>query len=416
MKGSGSVAVPQGGLRTRRDALVQAWAGFFHAGVDPADLVPAEIAESWRRTRGAAGELAQRQTALTQEVVAVPDPALGARLGECGRRLDGELREVAGDSGFLVALAAPDAHLVSVHAGPNMSRAAGRLNAVDGSVWSEKSMGANAVALALGCGRPVEVFTAQHANEALHGWTCWATPIRDLRTGVVLGALDVSAPWRHHGGAGRAITRALSALIEARLGEVPPLEPTRVLGLRLFGGAEVELDGRMLQLSPRQVEILAVLALRPEGANLQRLHADLYGERPITAVTLRAELSKLRGQLGAGVLTRHPYRLGCDVRCDLVQQRRHIAAGRLTDALGLQRGEALSWTEAPFLRAARDQAQVALRTAVLAAGRTTDLLRYLEVFPDDGEVLERAHARAASGTPEHAVLAGWAYGADRDPL
>ncbi|MDI5971721.1 GAF domain-containing protein [Streptomyces sp. SL13] len=59
-------------------------------------------------------------------------------------------------------------------------------------------------------------------------------------------------------------------------------------------------------LSPRHAELLFALALRPEGSTAAQLAADLFGDTG-RAVTVRAELSRLRRHLGA-VLAHRPYR------------------------------------------------------------------------------------------------------------
>ena len=72
--------------------------------------------------------------------------------------------------------------------------------------------------------------------------------------------------------------------------------------------AEAHLDGRRLLLNRRQTEILALLAMNPDGVSLERLHALVYGDQGVTLSTLKAEVSHLRSALG-GQLTSRPYRL-----------------------------------------------------------------------------------------------------------
>ncbi|WIX75459.1 hypothetical protein QRX50_28550 [Amycolatopsis carbonis] len=389
-------------LHARRHALTEAWADFFGGAAVPAQCVPADIEASWHRTRRSG----LRETAPA-ELPGVPASAEGSLLAGHRRSLEQPLHDVAENTGFLVALAGPDASLVTARAGRHMAKPARRLNAVDGTLWTENAMGTNAVALALHSGHPVEVFTAQHANEVLHDWTCWAFPVRDPRTGAIIGAVDVSAPWSHHSGSGRALARTLAALVELRLSDLPPAPATTsVLALSVLGHPRATVNGRSLHLSPRQFEILTILALRPDGTDLKQLHAALYGDHPVAAVTLRAELSKLRHCLGADVVRSHPYHLAGEVRCDLAEQLHHVADGRLGAALELQRGDLLPASEAPFLRAMRDQAQVALRTAVLTTGTVREALRYLDSFPDDLQVLESACARSTATASEHALCLG----------
>jgi DNA-binding winged helix-turn-helix (wHTH) protein len=70
----------------------------------------------------------------------------------------------------------------------------------------------------------------------------------------------------------------------------------------------VYLDGTRLRLTRRQTEILALLALNPDGLDLGELHARLYGDRPVSLGTLKTEVSQLRALLG-GHLESRPYRI-----------------------------------------------------------------------------------------------------------
>ena len=92
-----------------------------------------------------------------------------------------------------------------------------------------------------------------------------------------------------------------------------------------------QLDGVPLRLTRRQLEILALLALNPDGLNLGELHARLYGDRPVSQGTLKAEMSQLRALLG-GRLASRPYRIGLDVRCDVTDVLRRLRAATWRDA------------------------------------------------------------------------------------
>lgn len=70
-------------------------------------------------------------------------------------------------------------------------------------------------------------------------------------------------------------------------------------------------------LSPRHAEMLYLLAAHPAGRSAANLAADLFDD-PQRTVTVRAEMSRIRRQVG-GVLARRPYRFadGIDVRVRL---------------------------------------------------------------------------------------------------
>ncbi|WP_329145112.1 GAF domain-containing protein [Streptomyces sp. NBC_01456] len=69
------------------------------------------------------------------------------------------------------------------------------------------------------------------------------------------------------------------------------------------------------ELTPRHAELLFVLAAHPRGRSAAELARDLFGDAS-RAVTVRAELSRLRRHLGS-VLTHRPYRFADGVEVDL---------------------------------------------------------------------------------------------------
>lgn len=71
------------------------------------------------------------------------------------------------------------------------------------------------------------------------------------------------------------------------------------------------------RLSPRHAELLFVLAVHRGGRTAAELAGDLFGD-PSRAVTVRAELSRLRRNL-AGVLAHRPYRFADGVDVELVR-------------------------------------------------------------------------------------------------
>ncbi|KJY36477.1 GAF domain-containing protein, partial [Streptomyces katrae] len=91
-----------------------------------------------------------------------------------------------------------------------------------GSRWAETTMGTNAPGTAVALGEPVQVFGAEHFSRRVHPWTCAAAPVRDPRTGRVLGAVDIT------GGDGLAhphslaFVQAVARAAEAQLALLAP--------------------------------------------------------------------------------------------------------------------------------------------------------------------------------------------------
>jgi hypothetical protein len=82
--------------------------------------------------------------------------------------------------------------------------------------------------------------------------------------------------------------------------------------------------------------------------NLESLHAALYGDAPVSAATLKAELSQLRRVLDGRIGSR-PYRLEPTVWADFVEIWQALQGGRTTEAATLYRGPLLPRSESPEL-------------------------------------------------------------------
>ncbi|GAA1912415.1 helix-turn-helix domain-containing protein [Streptomyces sodiiphilus] len=322
-----------------------------------------------------------------------------------------ELHSIAEDAGFIAAVTDETGTILWTCGGRVMRRQAERVNFAPGGRWNEQAMGTNALALALRTGRPSTVFSAEHLVAALHGWVCYCAPIH-APDGRVLGVLDLSSTWdRSHPLAMSAVRTLVSSIESAlRTGQhtapAPPSPEPRRDGLRLtcLGDAEAVCDGRPLRLRPRQLEILTLLALEPRGFSPEGLRDALYGEQPVTASTLKAEVSHLRRALG-GCLTTRTWALTRAVDCDAVAVLRALDAGDTDGALHRYQGPLLPRSEAPGVVARREHLQVAMRSAVLAGGSPEHALRYGELVPHDIEIHEHALRVLALGDPRRAVAA-----------
>ncbi|GAA4389804.1 GAF domain-containing protein [Tsukamurella soli] len=96
---------------------------------------------------------------------------------------------------------------------------ADRLGFVEGASWAENSVGTNAIGTALASRSPVQIFSAEHFARSHHAWTCAGAPIRDARTGSILGVVDVSGPAATIHPTTVALVTAVARLAESRLRE-----------------------------------------------------------------------------------------------------------------------------------------------------------------------------------------------------
>ena len=394
-------AIRAGGGRRDRHRLVDAWERVVLPGRSrsadepaPGDVRP-EILTSWERSADS----------LTPDVEAAPLSDVdetrasweASPMRTAVAQIEAQLRAAADDGELVVAVTDPAARILWTCEGTLMRRRAEGVNFVPGGRWDESSVGTNALDLALRLDRPATVFSAEHFTSCVHDWTCWAAPVHDPATGRQLGVLDLSTTWDRAHPLGVATATAFARLLEQAMaaGAARPTSagrrpaPPGSLTLRLLGKAEAYLDGVRLFVSRRQLEILALLALHPDGLSLTTLHAKLYGDRPVSLATLKAEVSHLRTMLG-GALTSRIYRITVPVHCDASDVPRLLHTGRVQDAVAAYGGELLAGTDAPGLTEYGNYLAVAVREALLTQPDPQAVLRYAEAMPYDVEVLEHA--------------------------
>jgi hypothetical protein len=164
-------------------------------------------------------------------------------------------------------------------------------------------------------------------------------------------------------------------------------------------GADAPFD-----VSLRHAEILALLALHPEGLTADQLTLHVYGETGIRTST-RVEISRLRKLLGS-CLVAQPYRLAAQATADFVELERLVTAGRLAEAVDAYPGSLLPESDAPRIRQARDELEGAVQRAVLA-GPSSCLWRWLQSEPgrDDWSALAEFVRRAPADDPRRPVAA-----------
>ncbi|WP_243717299.1 GAF domain-containing protein [Actinomadura darangshiensis] len=218
------------------------------------------------------------------------------------------------------------------------------------------------------------------------GRTAVAEPLGEaflLRLPGAQGQVDASTPAARPAGEGPLLTLSL-------LGDGQP---------------HAHLDGRRYDLTLRHAEILALLALHPRGLSGDRLSLYLYGDDGSPG-TVRPEIHRLRQQLG-GIVRARPYRLGCPVEADVLSVRRMLDEGDVAGAVRLYEGELLPRSDAPAVRAERDELAVRVRRQALDRGGADALWTYVRTEPGgaDLEALERLRAVLPAGDPRLAAVA-----------
>ena len=398
-------------LHDRRLRAVQAWTAFVEQGDDLASVVRPEILHSWLRSGAAIGpEVTQAPLADESDTATFWK---GSPLQVAVQRIEHELRSTAEDGDLVVAVTDADTRILWTYGGRVMRRKAETVNFVAGGRWDESSVGTNALALAARNGQPSMVFSAEHYAPMVHNWVCWAAPVHDPVTHERIGVIDLSTTWDRTHPIGLATARMMARLIETAMPHssagaagTPDLpgdllaEHEAGLTLTLLGAAEARLDGARLLLNRRQTEILALLALHPEGLSSEQLQAAVYGDKPVSVSTVKAEVSHLRSALG-GALASRPYRLTLPVRTDVDQVLGLLRGGRVAEAVEAYGGDLLPGTDSPALAELGEFVAVAVRESLLGDPQPSAVLRYTALAPYDTEVVEVALA-ALGGSPHPA--------------
>nr|BFE84896.1 hypothetical protein GCM10020093_074970 [Planobispora longispora] len=154
-----------------------------------------------------------------------------------------------------------------------------------------------------------------------------------------------------------------------------------------------------IPLSLRHAEILALLALHPRGLTADQLSFHLYGDEG-NPVTARAEIHRLRSQLGPAVAAK-PYRLTCAVEADFLALKRLLAGGDAARVAEVYRGPLLPRSESPAIRGEREELDGQVHACLLRRGTADDLWTYVgtQHGRNDVHVLERLVAALPADDP-----------------
>ena len=359
-----------------------------------ADQLGQSIASSWQRSHSAAIPK-DRDAAPLIHLKQDRKSLLERALELCGD----ELQHIAEQSSMVAAVGDVGSTIVWTAASGQMRRAAEKVHFVEGGQWREELVGTNALALSLKTQQSSCVFSNEHYMSSIHDWVCYAAPIIDPFSKQVLGVIDLSTTWDHHNSLGVLAAERCAAIIQSALQG----DQQQQLFIRAFSVPQVMFNGKIIVMTPRQIEILTILALCPQGMNLESLHQALYGERKVSMGTLKAEMSQLREILG-GLLGSRPYRLLAHVEADFLQMENALDSGYTESAMKLCQGVFLSKTESPFLTAWRDCLESRLSDAIFKASEPDHLLKHLAHSPEAIDAVERLIELTPVGHPAHKLL------------
>ncbi len=356
-------------------------------GQGSASRIRPEVFSSWQRSALTVPVDLREAPLLSPEVT--QQSFTQSRLGQACQVILDDLREVTLAGDYVAAITDEMVTITWMAGGRKMLRHADDVRFTLGGCWNEESVGTNALALAHKLEHPSTVFSAEHYAPMVHDWVCYSAPILDPTSGHSLGVIDVSALWSKSNVSVMAMVRALARNVEYELARdhraanITPIDSSSAhLRLRLLGESRVTLNQRPVKLSPRQTEILCILALYERGLSLDQLTAFLYGDQPISVATVKSEVSHLRSLLG-NVISSRPYRLNARVDADHVRVLNALRHGDLTSAVTSYKGSLLAASECPEIVITRHQIDVAIREAVERSGSAELMFELSNAVPDD---------------------------------
>jgi transcriptional regulator of acetoin/glycerol metabolism len=350
---------------------------------------------SWRRSLGSGVDpdgCAPPVELLDDDLLAYREAHPLATVMPVIRRL---LVEDAEDDRMIVAVTDAGGRMLWVEGDPRLRSQAAGMHFVEGARWAEDVVGTNAPGTALAVDHAVQIYGSEHFRRPVQPWSCSAAPVHDPVTGLLLGAIDVTGG--DHVASPHVLTlvRATVAAVESELrwqrreqlqrgaARRPPPMQRMTPRLDVLGRerARLTLTSGPLELSLRHSELLLLLAeaaVAGEGRTTAQLAAECH-PGDAAAVTVRAELSRLRRLVGAELVGSRPYRLLGRMDTDLDQVRRLLARGAVGEAVERYPGAVLPGSRAPGVIVARERVGALLRQAVLRSRRPELLLRYAQL-------------------------------------
>lgn len=421
--GRAAVRMPSAALRAVHEQFV---AGQIDAAYLYAMPLRRVVVESWQRSlaRGVDPDRGGAQhTAVAASVAELRAAHPLASTLPVIRRL---LVDDAAESGIVVAVTAADGTLLWVEGDRAACRRAEAMNFVPGADWSERGAGTNAPGTALALDRELQIRGSEHFSRIVQPWSCTAVPVHDPATGTLIGAIDLTGGAQIASPQTLALVRATAVAVENHLALLRFTRPEAaapagarltVLGADRPAWRVTDRDGRVRAnpLTGRHADILVLLSRHPEGLSADHL-ATLLDDKDLDAVTIRAEMSRLRRVVGDTLIASRPYRLQEPIVSDLGEVLAALQAGEVAAALSGYTGALLPQSVSPGVARLRTELSASLRGAVLATQNLALLQRWLDLPEgrDDRHGWRRLHDGAPAGSVARAQARGHLAGLDFD--
>ncbi|WOE31526.1 MULTISPECIES: transcriptional regulator [unclassified Acinetobacter] len=275
-----------------------------------------------------------------------------------------------------------------------MRSSAEQVHFIEGGHWSTQAVGTNAIGLALNNHRSSCVYSHENQMNSVQDWVCYATPIIDPISGQFHGIMNLSTKYKKHTALGVLAAERCATLVQQAI----QFEQNNILYIKAFGTPMVQFNQQTLTLTQRQIEILCILSLHPDGIALDQLHHALYGDRDVSEKTLKAELSQLRTRLPHCILSR-PYQLTCEVQTDFIRAEQSLHAGFLASTFSLYKGRFLAKSESPFLSTWRECFDARLSYLIYQMKDIDQLFRLISKLPERIDAAQRLLELLPDGHP-----------------
>ena len=295
-----------------------------------------------------------------------------------------DLLKIADDSEMAIGITDHHGTLLWTWSSRSMLSSAEQVHFVEGGHWSTQAVGTNAIGLALNNHISSCVYSHENQMNSVQDWVCYAAPIVDPVSGQFHGIINLSTKYKKHTSLGVLAVERCAELVQRAI----QFEQKNMLYLKVFGTPKVQFNQQLLTLTHRQIEILCILILHPDGINLDELHYALYGDRDISEKTLKAEMSQLRTLLPNCILSR-PYKLICEIQTDFIRAEQSLNAGFLASTFSLYKGSFLAKSESPLLTTWRDRFAARVSHLIYQMQDIDPVLKIIRHMPERIDAIQR---------------------------
>ena len=170
--------------------LEEIWAAYVYEDRMDPSVQPA-VAECWKKCRDAGmdpnGGLGRRvDDAVFQSIREANSTLIDTALP-----IMQSIFDIVRRTGFLMVLTDSAGYVLETMGDESIMERTEDLRFVPGALWSNLSVGTNAISVALDCDTPIQMVGPEHYCRTHHGWTCSAAPIHGLN-GEVIGCFNMS--------------------------------------------------------------------------------------------------------------------------------------------------------------------------------------------------------------------------------